>query len=102
MTSVRPAPRRYRQSRERYAPGNRVRLLRDGTEAFPAMLEAIETHRPAVIFLAYPNNPTGNLFSRADIERKLAAAEERWLQASDALERAENGSEIPDRAAAKS
>ncbi|PTN12609.1 histidinol-phosphate transaminase [Nitrosomonas aestuarii] len=27
-----------------------------------AMLKAIEQHRPAVIFLAYPNNPTGNLF----------------------------------------
>ena len=29
----------------------------------PAMLAAIEQHQPAVIFLAYPNNPTGNLFS---------------------------------------
>ncbi|MGR9114986.1 MAG: histidinol-phosphate transaminase [Gammaproteobacteria bacterium] len=28
----------------------------------PAMLEAIERYRPAIIFLAYPNNPTGNLF----------------------------------------
>ena len=27
-----------------------------------AMLEAIERHQPALIFLAYPNNPTGNLF----------------------------------------
>ena len=26
------------------------------------ILEAIETHQPAVIFLAYPNNPTGNSF----------------------------------------
>lgn len=33
-----------------------------------AMLEAIDTHQPALIFLAYPNNPTGNIFSRADIE----------------------------------
>ena len=30
----------------------------------PAMRIAIETHQPAVIFLAYPNNPTGNLFER--------------------------------------
>jgi histidinol-phosphate aminotransferase len=29
----------------------------------PAMLSAIEAHQPSVIFLAYPNNPTGNLFS---------------------------------------
>ena len=36
-----------------------------------AMLRAIEQHRPAVTFLAYPNNPTGNLFKRADIEEIL-------------------------------
>ncbi|PKM13406.1 MAG: histidinol-phosphate transaminase [Gammaproteobacteria bacterium HGW-Gammaproteobacteria-3] len=29
----------------------------------PAMLAAIDRHRPAIIFLAYPNNPSGNLFS---------------------------------------
>lgn len=28
----------------------------------PALLESIEKHQPEVIFLAYPNNPTGNLF----------------------------------------
>jgi len=39
-----------------------------------AMLAAIVLHRPALIFLAYPNNPTGNLFSAADIERILATA----------------------------
>jgi len=33
-----------------------------------AMLEAIETHQPALIFLAYPNNPTGNAFALEDIE----------------------------------
>lgn len=27
-----------------------------------AMNDAVKRHRPAVIFLAYPNNPTGNLF----------------------------------------
>ncbi|NOY63637.1 MAG: histidinol-phosphate transaminase [Gammaproteobacteria bacterium] len=27
-----------------------------------AMLEAIDTHQPAVVFLSYPNNPTGNAF----------------------------------------
>ena len=39
-----------------------------------AMLEAVERHRPAVIFLAYPNNPTGNLFDAAAMDAVLDAA----------------------------
>jgi histidinol-phosphate aminotransferase len=39
-----------------------------------AMLETIERERPALIFLAYPNNPTGNLFATDDIEAILRAA----------------------------
>ncbi len=35
----------------------------------PALNEAIDRHRPALAFLAYPNNPTGNLFERAALER---------------------------------
>lgn len=38
------------------------------------MLAAIEQHQPAVVFLAYPNNPTGNLFDAAGIERIISAA----------------------------
>jgi histidinol-phosphate aminotransferase len=38
------------------------------------MLKAIETHRPAVIFLAWPNNPTGNLFAREDMARVIEQA----------------------------
>jgi histidinol-phosphate aminotransferase len=38
-----------------------------------AMLAAIERESPAVIFLAYPNNPTGNLFADADIEAIIEA-----------------------------
>ena len=38
-----------------------------------AMLAAIERERPALVFLAYPNNPTGNLFAAADVERIIAA-----------------------------
>lgn len=38
------------------------------------MLAAIETHQPALVFLAYPNNPTGNLFDEESIERVLGAA----------------------------
>ena len=39
-----------------------------------AMLGAIEAHRPSLIFVAYPNNPTGNLFGRSDLERILDRA----------------------------
>ena len=39
-----------------------------------ATLAAIEAHQPALIFLAYPNNPTGNLWSRSDIETIIEAA----------------------------
>jgi len=34
-----------------------------------ALQEAIRAHRPALTFLAYPNNPTGNLFDAAAVER---------------------------------
>jgi histidinol-phosphate aminotransferase len=37
-------------------------------------LAAIEEHQPALVLIAYPNNPTGNLFDRAGIERVLDAA----------------------------
>lgn len=40
----------------------------------PAMLAAIEKYQPSVIFLAYPNNPTGNLFSEALIREIIKAA----------------------------
>jgi histidinol-phosphate aminotransferase len=39
-----------------------------------AMLDAIADRQPAVIFLAYPNNPTGNLFDRAILLEILARA----------------------------
>lgn len=39
-----------------------VPLNNDFSLDLDAMLSAIEQHKPAVIFLAYPNNPTGNLF----------------------------------------
>jgi histidinol-phosphate aminotransferase len=39
----------------------------------PAMLAAIEQHRPALTYIAYPNNPTANLFSDATIDRIVAA-----------------------------
>ena len=39
----------------------------------PAMLEAIRLHKPAITYLAYPNNPTGTLFDVAAIEAILRA-----------------------------
>ncbi len=38
-----------------------------------AMLAAIETHEPSIIYLAYPNNPTANLWDDAVIERIIEA-----------------------------
>ncbi|HEX4235859.1 MAG TPA: histidinol-phosphate transaminase [Caldimonas sp.] len=38
-----------------------------------AMLAAIEAHRPALTYLAYPNNPTANLFDERAVERIVAA-----------------------------
>jgi histidinol-phosphate aminotransferase len=38
-----------------------------------AMLAAIEAERPALLWLAYPNNPTANAWDRAVIERLIAA-----------------------------
>ena len=39
-----------------------------------SLLAAVEQHRPAVIFLAYPNNPTGNLFDEAALMQIIEAA----------------------------
>ena len=39
-----------------------------------AFLAAIDKHKPAIIFIAYPNNPTGNLFERADLQKIIDAA----------------------------
>lgn len=40
----------------------------------PAMIRAIVQHQPALVYLAYPNNPTANLWDDAAIERIIAAA----------------------------
>jgi histidinol-phosphate aminotransferase len=39
-----------------------------------AMLTAIAEHQPAIVYIAYPNNPTANLFDDAVIEKIVAAA----------------------------
>jgi len=52
-----------------------IPLLADSFDLdMPAMLAAIEKHQPSVIFLAYPNNPTGNLFSEASIRDIIKTA----------------------------
>ncbi|MFL6694363.1 MAG: histidinol-phosphate transaminase [Ramlibacter sp.] len=39
-----------------------------------AMLAAIAQHKPSIVYLAYPNNPTANLWDDAVIERIVEAA----------------------------
>ena len=51
-----------------------VPLNEDFSLNLPALLAAIEQHQPALIFLAYPNNPTGVRFAREEVEVVLAAA----------------------------
>ena len=41
-----------------------------------AMLGAIEVHRPALTYIAYPNNPTANLFDDGTIDRIVTAVGE--------------------------
>ena len=52
-----------------------VPLQADFSLDLPAMLRAIETYRPALVFLAYPNNPTGNLFDTAAVQAILRATD---------------------------
>jgi len=51
-----------------------VLLKPDFTLDTDAFLEALDRHQPAVVFIAYPNNPSGNLFSDESLEGILAAA----------------------------
>jgi histidinol-phosphate aminotransferase len=62
-----------------YALVNRMRyvgvpLAPDFTLDCARFLAAIEEHQPALTFIAYPNNPSGNLFPEADVLRILHAA----------------------------
>lgn len=51
-----------------------VALRADFTLDEAALLEAIRVEQPALVWLAYPNNPTGNLFAREAILRIVAAS----------------------------
>ena len=49
-------------------------LREDFTLDAEAFLVAMAKEKPALVWIAYPNNPTGNAFPVADIERILRAA----------------------------
>ena len=49
----------------------------------PAMLAAIERYRPSLVFLAYPNNPTGNLFDAGDMAAIIDALGETGIAVVD-------------------
>jgi histidinol-phosphate aminotransferase len=40
----------------------------------PAMLAAVREHQPSIVYLAYPNNPTANLWDDAAIDAIIEAA----------------------------
>jgi histidinol-phosphate aminotransferase len=51
-----------------------VPLTADFELDLPAMLAAVREHRPGLIYLAYPNNPTANLWDDAAIDAIIRAA----------------------------
>jgi histidinol-phosphate aminotransferase len=51
-----------------------VPLTADFCLDVPAMVQAIATHQPAIVYLAYPNNPTANLWAQDDMAAVIAAA----------------------------
>ena len=51
-----------------------VPLREDFTLDLEAFLTAMERQKPALVWIAFPNNPTGNAFPVADVERIIAAA----------------------------
>ena len=52
-----------------------VPLADDFSLDMKAMYKAIAEHQPAAGFLAYPNNPTGNLFDADDLEELVSETE---------------------------
>ena len=51
-----------------------VPLTEDFALDLPAMMTAMQHHQPALVFLSYPNNPTGNLFDAEAIAQIIEAA----------------------------
>ena len=75
MLAVEPSFVMYRHNAELYGMNYvGVPLNEDFTLDLPAVLSAIEKHQPALIFIAYPNNPTGVCFRREEVEAIIRAA----------------------------
>ena len=75
MLAVEPSFVMYRHNAELYGMNYAgVPLNEDFTLDLPAVLSAIEKHQPALIFIAYPNNPTGVCFRREEVEAIIHAA----------------------------
>lgn len=51
-----------------------VPLQTDFSLDVAAFVGAIREHDPAVVFISYPNNPTGNLFAIEDIQKLVSAS----------------------------
>ncbi|NMM28386.1 MAG: histidinol-phosphate transaminase [Glaciimonas sp.] len=60
-----------------------VPLKPDFTLDTAAMLRAIAEHQPAIVYLAYPNNPTGTLFDAGDMEQIIRAVGDTGIVVSD-------------------
>src|SRR5688572_11751646 len=52
-----------------------VGLREDFSLDADAFLKAMREHRPAVVYIAYPNNPTGVLYPEQDVLRIIEASE---------------------------
>ena len=75
MLAVEPSFVMYRHNAELYGMNYvGVPLNEDFTLDLPAVLSAIDKHQPALIFIAYPNNPTGVCFRREEVEAIIHAA----------------------------
>ncbi len=58
-------------AKAKYVP---VPIERDFSLDAGRMVAAMQEHRPAVVFISYPNNPTGNLFAEDAIVRVIEQA----------------------------
>ena len=60
-----------------------IPLKTDFTLDTEVMLSAIEEHRPAVVYLSQPHNPTGTLFEEKDVIRIIEAMSDKGIVISD-------------------
>ncbi|GJH14152.1 histidinol-phosphate transaminase [Caballeronia novacaledonica] len=63
-----------------------VPLKPDFTLDADALIAAIDEHEPALVYLAYPNNPTGTLYDDADMERVIAASKKSLVVIDEAYQ----------------